>query len=297
MAGQSTASGIPQRYLMFLEYNGTGFLGWQRQPKGRTVQGTLEDALSKFMGGATIKTSGSSRTDTGVHAIENSCHVDLLRTSRKGNSEVEPYAPETVMCAANHFLFRLGGDVQIVRCHAVSEDVHARFNACERTYIYRIFASNTLPSVFERGRLWHVKTDIPLDITAMGAAARKLEGEHDFSSFRAAGCSATSPVRTLDELTVRCAPGGNHGGIPWMASGSSGNNVSQQITITARSRSFLYHQVRLLVGALHAVGSGTLSPQQIESILEKRDIAALTTKMAPPDGLYLAKVCYSQEFV
>eukprot|EP00250_Pteridium_aquilinum_P010792 c19628_g1_i3 orf=66-1112(+) len=309
-----------QRYLVTVEYIGSRYLGFQKQ-KGqdcRTVQGALED--------------------TGVHALRNVCHVDVERVSKRKPGEIlPPHEPGVVKRAVNHFLQRDGEDVQVVDVRCVPRDFHARFEAKERTYHYRIIVSSEALSIFERNRAWHIQGD--LHIPAMQQACRYLVGHHDFSSFRASGCQAKSPVKTLDELHIcempswLCYPSererkrcldesfqdfneekvcstalqvGSSDQCPNSSSNSIlklNTDVVRQTTseetqgrphcyvITARARSFLYHQVRLMVGLLKAVGMGEVQLSDVPRILEARTVTE-APPMAPACGLYLANVKY-----
>ncbi|KAG6543070.1 hypothetical protein Mapa_015566 [Marchantia paleacea] len=320
-------TGRMRRYLVTVEYAGTRFLGWQKQkhrPDLRTVQGTLEDAFNKFIGQPVV-CGGSSRTDTGVHALANVCHIDAERVSkRKPGEYLPPHEPEVVKRAVNHFLQKdAGGDLMVTNVRCVPLDFHARFQARERTYHYRIVAGNPFPSIFERDRAWNVPES--LNIIAMQEAAQELIGHHDFTSFRATGCQAKSPMKTLDELHIcempawPCFPALEER-IPYSPktkteaeldredSGQIGGSKSHHnddfvelksarprcYVITARARSFLYHQVRLLVGTLKAVGCGLLTTDDVRSILKARSIKE-TPAMAPAFGLYLADVKYDFE--
>ena len=227
MAGR--APSLPARYLLRVQYDGTNFHGFQRQAKARTVQGCVEDALSRFVGGEKKKekgddvlatdatdddarrsgvlTHGSSRTDAGVHALDATMHVDLTRVSRRTPSLTpNPFEARAVMSAVNHFLRRAGAnDARVWACARVCpEKFHARYSATARTYVYRLRVSpaHRPPSVFEKGKVWHVVRDEPLDVDAMREAARLLVGARDFSSFRARGCQAKSAARTVDALDV-----------------------------------------------------------------------------------------------
>ncbi|ERN20023.1 uncharacterized protein LOC18448433 isoform X1 [Amborella trichopoda] len=307
-----------QRYLVALEYIGTRFSGSQKQPNCRTVMGALEEAFHKFIG-QPVSIAFSSRTDAGVHALSNVCHVDVERISkRKPNELLPPHEPGVVKRAVNHFLQKDGGDMMVIDVRFVPPDFHARFMAQERTYFYRLLSSPEPLSTFEKERAWHVPED--LDIHAMGAACGVLVGHHDFSSFRAAGCQAKSPVKTLDELHVsEVLPSPN---FPTAFERTHNNTIEetnaskrdaadeedlngsrkcrqfgqrrthQCYVITARARSFLYHQVRLLVGVLKAVGSGVLTVADVKCILEAKDVTA-ASPMAPASGLYLGIVKYN----
>uniref|UniRef100_A0A7C8YY75 tRNA pseudouridine synthase n=1 Tax=Opuntia streptacantha TaxID=393608 RepID=A0A7C8YY75_OPUST len=174
-----------QRYLVAVEYIGTRFAGSQQQPNQRTVMGVLQEAFQKFVG-QPVSIFCSSRTDAGVHALSNVCHVDVERTSKRKPGEVlQPHEPSIVKRAINHFLQK-EGDVTVVDVRSVPSDFHARYKAQERTYYYRMLSGPASLSTFERDRAWHVPEE--LNLQAMQGACKVLIGKHDFSSFRAAGC-------------------------------------------------------------------------------------------------------------
>ncbi|XP_021845021.2 uncharacterized protein [Spinacia oleracea] len=281
-----------QRYLVAFEYIGTRFFGSQQQPHQRTAVGVLQDAFEKFVG-QPVSISGSSRTDAGVHALSNVCHVDVVRISKRKPGEVRE------------------GDIMVIDVRSVPSDFHARYKAQERTYYYRLLSGPESLSTFERDRAWHVLEE--LNLQAMQEACKVLVGHHDFSSFRAAGCQAKSPVRTLDELHVTESVS-----VPNFPSvteskpsdiGAQGvpNNSEKEfngfcqefgirsghrcLVVKARSHSFLYHQVRLLVGALKCVGTGHLTVADVQRILDAKTVAA-ACPMAPACGLYLGRVKY-----
>ncbi|XP_024534717.1 uncharacterized protein LOC9657083 isoform X2 [Selaginella moellendorffii] len=260
-----------QRYLVGIEYIGTRFSGWQRQEGVRTVQGTLEDAFSSFMG-QSVSTTGSSRTDAGVHALRNVFHVDLARTSKRKPGELlAPHPPDVIVRAVNHFLQRESADVQVVDARFVPPDFHARFRAKERTYYYRILAGSCRASLFERDRAWHVEE--PLNLIAMQAA---------------------SPVKTLEELSIRETVSWPHLLTGCSSNAQSSNPDLKSYVVTARAQSFLYHQVRLMVGTLKGVGAGKRTAEDVRKILEGRSIS-LALPMAPASGLFLADVKYDME--
>lgn len=318
-----------QRYLVAVEYAGTRFCGSQQQPDQRTVVGVLEEAFHKFVG-QPVSVFCSSRTDAGVHALSNVCHVDVERISKRKPGEVlPPHDPGVVKRAVNHFLQKNEGDIMVTDVRCVPPDFHARYKALERTYHYRILSGPERQSVFEKNSAWHIPED--LNIQAMKKACDLLVGHHDFSSFRATGCQAKSPVRTLDELTVtevfpfmffpsslersemespdgslvysrtslmRASAEGSDA--PSTASGKSVSENGQEFgkrlrhrcfVVTARARSFLYHQVRLMVGLLKSVGIGDLTTADVERILDAKAVTA-APPMAPASGLYLANVKY-----
>ncbi|PIA57763.1 hypothetical protein AQUCO_00600470v1 [Aquilegia coerulea] len=286
-----------QRYLIAIEYIGTRFSGSQKQKaECRTVVGVLEEAFHKFIG-QPVSVSCSSRTDAGVHALSNVCHVDVERISKRKPGEVLPaHEPGVVRKAVNHFLQKNEGDITVIDVRCVPSDFHARFKAQERTYFYRLISGPEPLSTFEKDRAWHVSEE--LDLASMQKACRILVGHHDFSSFRASGCQAKSPIRTLDELNVSelastpyfpsiverqnsileqdllnssCLSENElslKSSIPNPYSVTGSSNSSNKgfgqlrshrcFVVTARARSFLYHQVRLLVGLLKCVGTGNL---------------------------------------
>ncbi|XP_062203397.1 uncharacterized protein LOC133905591 isoform X2 [Phragmites australis] len=286
-----------QRYLLAVEYVGTRFSGSQQQPNQRTVVGVLEEAFCRFIG-QPVSIFCSSRTDAGVHALSNVCHVDVERISKRKPGEVlPPHEPGVVKRAVNHFLQKNEGDIMVTDVRCVAPDFHARYKALERTYHYRLLSGLEPMPVFEKNSAWHIPED--LDIEAMKKACSILIGHHDFSSFRAAGCQANSPMRTLDELTVtevfpfmffpssleRSEMESSDGSLVYLRTaalessgkGSDGSRTSigksesdegkefgkrlrhRCFVVTARSRSFLYHQVRLMVGLLKSVGTGNLT--------------------------------------
>jgi tRNA pseudouridine38-40 synthase len=208
------------RYRITVEYDGTPFLGWQIQADGPSVQGRLAEAIHR-LGGETVDVRGAGRTDAGVHALGQVAHFDLDRS----------WPAETVRNAVN---FHLRPDpISILACEEVGPGFDARFSATGRHYLYRILARRAPPAL-DRNRVWWVP--VPLDAAAMAAAAPALIGRHDFTTFRAAGCQARSPIKTLDRLDVAA--------------------VGEEIRIEASARSFLHHQVRSIVGSLKHVGEG-----------------------------------------
>lgn len=243
------------RWKVCLEYDGGGFVGWQRQDNGPSVQQALEDAILRFAG-ETVEVIGAGRTDSGVHATAQVAHFDLARES----------TPDTVRDALNFHL--RPAPVAVLLAEAVTEDFHARFSATERAYLYRI-VNRRPPLVMDRGRAWWVP--VPLDAEAMAEGARHLVGHHDFTSFRASECQAASPVKTLDALTVR--------------------RNGEEIALEVRARSFLHHQVRNFAGTLKLVGEGKWQPQDVARALAARDRRA-AGPTAPPEGLYLTAVRY-----
>ena len=243
------------RYKLTLEYDGGPFVGWQRQANGPSVQQALEEAIQGFCGDA-VRTTCAGRTDAGVHALGQVAHVTLARSWPAG----------TVRDAVNFHL--RPAPVAVLCVEPVGEDFDARHSARRRHYRYRI-VNRRAPLTVDRGLAWHV-TEV-LDADAMHAAAQRLVGRHDFTSFRAAECQATSPVKTLDRLNV--------------------DREGDEIRIAATAQSFLHHQVRNMVGTLRLVGIGRWTPDDVACALAARNRAA-AGPTAPAGGLYLTGVDY-----
>jgi tRNA pseudouridine38-40 synthase len=243
------------RYRLDLEYDGTPYVGWQRQDNGISIQEILEHAIFSFCG-ETAVVFGAGRTDSGVHAQGQVAHVDLAKV----------VAPETLAKALNYFL--RAERIVVLRAGLAAPDFHARFSATWRRYEYRILTRRA-PPTFERGRVWHLPAG--LDARAMHGAAQALIGRHDFTTFRSAHCQATTPVKTLDELRVV--------------------RRGDLVLVHAKARSFLHNQVRIMVGSLKRVGDGSWPPEAIAAALAARD-RTRAGPTAPPDGLVLMGVGY-----
>lgn len=248
------------RYKLILEYDGSPFVGWQRQDNGPSVQAALEEAVFGFCGEHTT-VQGAGRTDTGVHATGQVAHVDIEK-----RVEVS-----TVAKALNAHL--RPAPIAVLSAEPVDDDFHARFSAQGRRYLYRILCRPAPPAV-ERGQVWWVPQQ--LDPAALQAGADRLLGRHDFTSFRASQCQAASPEKTLDELRIEARDLGA-GGL--------------EIEVHAAARSFLHHQVRNMVGTLKFVGQGRWNADDVTRALEARDRRA-AGPTAPAEGLYLTRVVY-----
>jgi tRNA pseudouridine38-40 synthase len=243
------------RYKLTLEYDGTPFVGWQRQENGLSVQQALEVAIEGFCGEA-VRLQAAGRTDAGVHATGQVAHCDLARD----------WPEDTVRDAVNFHL--KPRPVVVVAAEAVGAGFEARFSATRRHYLFRILDRRP-PSALRAQRVWHVP--VPLDAAAMHRAAQALIGRHDFSTFRASECQADSPVRTLDAIAVE--------------------RIEDEVRITVSARSFLHHQVRSMAGSLKRVGDGKWPEARIAEILAAADRKACGP-VAPPHGLYLTRVDY-----
>ena len=244
------------RFKLTLEYDGTPFVGWQRQDNGPSVQAAIEAAITAFCG-ETVAVFGAGRTDAGVHAAGQVAHCDIARATDA----------DTLRDALNHHL--RPDPIAVLAATIVPDDFHARFSATHRAYVYRIL-NRRAPAALTAGRVWWVAK--PLDVEAMAAAAARLTGHHDFTSFRATECQAKSPEKTLDCLSVE--------------------RLGEEIHITAAARSFLHHQVRNLVGTLQQVGVGRWASADMDGILAARDRAA-AGPTAPAHGLVLSQVDYN----
>ncbi|MFQ6158627.1 tRNA pseudouridine(38-40) synthase TruA [Sinorhizobium meliloti] len=245
------------RYRLTVEYDGSDYVGWQRQDNGPSIQGAIEKAVLSLTR-ETVSIRGAGRTDSGVHARGQVAHLDLTR-------EWKSY---TLQNALNAHLALAGERVSILDVAEAPGDFDARFSAIRRHYLYRI-VSRRSPLALEARRAWWVPK--PLDHDAMHEAAQRLVGHHDFTTFRSAHCQATSPLRTLDRLDV--------------------TRVGELIEIRATAQSFLHNQIRSFAGSLKLVGEGKWTPDDLQTALEARDRKACGP-VAPPDGLYFMRVDY-----
>ena len=258
------------RYRLVLEYDGAGFCGWQSQaipaaaadapgakaPPRPSVQDALAQAVLDFCGETTTPI-GAGRTDSGVHALGQVACIDIGR-------RLEGWRLRE---ALNFHLRPL--PAAVLQAEETEAAFHPRFDATARRYLYRI-SDRRAPLCLERGRAWHVPRR--LDAEAMNAAAACLLGRHDFTTFRSVRCQAASPVKTLDRLEVRrCGDG---------------------LRIHGQARSFLYHQMRSMVGALKRVGEGKWRAEDVAAALAARERSACPT-LAPAAGLYLEAVEYA----
>jgi tRNA pseudouridine38-40 synthase len=243
------------RYKLTIEYDGTPFIGWQAQDNGVSVQGVLTEAIVAFAGERVV-VAGAGRTDTGVHALGQVAHIDLAK----------PWNVDRIRDGINFHV--RPQPVAVLVAEEVAADFDARFSAVKRHYLYRI-ANRRADLTLELNRAWRVPR--PLDDAAMHAAAQRLIGKHDFTTFRSTECQAKSPMKTLDQLDVA----------------REGDNVR----IVASARSFLQHQVRSMVGSLIHVGEGKWSADDLATALAARD-RTRCGQVAPPHGLYLVRVDY-----
>ncbi len=248
-----------KRWALLLEYDGTPYVGWQRQGSGVSVQSVLEAACARLNGGAPVAAMAAGRTDAGVHAAGQVVLVALP----------DRYRPDQMRAALNFHL--KPHPIVVLQAAPAALGWSPRFDAVGRAYAYRILNRRVRPALALH-RAWHVERR--LDEAAMNEAAALLLGQHDFTSFRASACQAKSPVRTLDRLDV--------------------TRDGDTLTIRAEARSFLHHQVRNMVGTLKLVGEGRWRVGQVRTALETRDRRA-AGPTAPPDGLTLVAVRYPQD--
>ena len=244
------------RYQILIEYVGTNFRGWQVQKKGKTIQGLLQEKISKLLK-EKITLLGSGRTDTGVHAIEQSAHFDC-------KNQIKEF--DRFLKSINHFLNKDG--ITVLKIKKRNKNFHARFSARIRIYKYIIINRLGGP-VLEKDRGWHVMKE--LDLAVMKKGAKKLVGTKDFSTFRASSCRAKSPIKTLKLVKIK----------------SSKNKIE----IEFRSQSFLQQQVRSMVGCLKYLGEKKWSLKKFEDVMKSKR-RVLCAPPAPPQGLFLYRIIY-----
>jgi tRNA pseudouridine38-40 synthase len=246
------------RLALGVEYDGTRFVGWQTQTNGPSVQDAVEAALSR-VANEPVRVICAGRTDTGVHASGQVVHFDT-RAQRKAHAWI---------MGANTYLRR---DVNVTWAREVPEDFHARFSATGRSYRYLILNRHYRSALWRHRAAWVHK---PLDEHAMHGAAQVLLGEHDFSAFRASGCQAKNPVRTVRHISV-----GRQG---------------QILEIKISANAFLHHMVRNIAGSLIRIGAGEAAESWLGEVLAGRD-RSMAGVTGVPGGLYLSEVQYDPRF-
>ena len=244
------------RYQIIIEYVGTNFRGWQIQKKGKTIQGLIQEKISKLLKQKII-ILGSGRTDTGVHAIEQSAHFDTDNKIIEINKFLK---------SINHFLNEEG--ISIIKIRKRNNNFHARFSAKMRIYKYVIINRQSKPSL-EKSRGWHVINQ--LDVNLMKKGAQRLIGTKNFNTFRASSCRAKSPIKTMKLVKIK--------------------SLKNKIEIEFRSQSFLQHQVRSMVGCLKYLGEKRWSLKKFDYSFKSKN-RALCAPPAPAEGLFLAKIIY-----
>ena len=244
------------RYQILIEYVGTSFIGWQIQKKGKTIQGLIQKNISKLLD-EKITVNGSGRTDTGVHAIEQSAHFD----SKNKIQNLKKF-----LYSINYFLNKK--EIAILKIKKQNLSFHARYSAKERVYRYIIYNQLTKP-IIQNKRGWFVIKKLDLESMKMGA--KKLIGTKDFSSFRASGCNAKSPIKLMKQIKIK--------------------KFKNKIEFEFRSQSFLKQQVRSMVGCLKFIGEKKWSIKKFVSVIKSKN-RKLCAPPAPAEGLYLVKVKY-----
>ena len=244
------------RYQILIEYVGTSFRGWQIQKKGKTIQGLIQEKISKLLKEKIIL-FGSGRTDTGVHAFEQSAHFDC---------KYKIFQTDRFLKSINHFLNKEG--VTILKIRKRNNNFHARFSAKMRIYKYIIINRISGP-VLDKDKAWHVMKK--LDLEAMKKGAKKLIGTKDFSTFRASSCRAKSPIKTMKFVKIK--------------------SFKNKIEIEFKSQSFLQQQVRSMVGCLKYLGENKWSLKKFESVMKSKK-RILCAPPAPPEGLFLSRIIY-----
>lgn len=246
-----------KNYRMLLQYEGTRYLGWQRQEStARTIQGRLEAVLGEMTGSA-VQVQGAGRTDAGVHALGQTAHfhAETDKTPDEIRDYLNRYLPE---------------DIAVLSLEEAPERFHSRLCAVGKTYCYRVLNS-AVPHIFDRRYVWQVPQ--PLEIGAMRQAAAYLIGSHDFQSFTSARRGKKSTVRRIDDIRIERA--------------------GDEIRLTYDGDGFLYHMVRIMTGTLVEVGLGQRAPRQMPEILEAKSREKAGT-LAPGKGLTLVEVRYAQ---
>ena len=242
-------------YLLKIEYDGTGYSGWQYQKNEKTVQGEIERAIFKFSGEKKA-IQGAGRTDAGVHAL-----------AQCANFELEKKFDEYQIL--NGINFHLGTEkIRITKVENVDQEFNARFTAKSKIYNYQVFNSQA-PSVIEDDFSIHIRQ--PLDIDSMQNAVKLFLGKHDFSSFRAQGCQANKPLRTIDDASIEVK--------------------GKKIIFIFKAQSFLYQQIRIMVGSLLEVGLKNKNINWIKELIEAKD-RSLAGPTVPSKGLILKEISY-----
>tara|TARA_B100000287_G_C20646592_1_gene785368 strand:- start:791 stop:1531 length:741 start_codon:yes stop_codon:yes gene_type:complete len=244
------------RYQILVEYDGSSYIGWQKQKKGISIQGTLEKTLTKVLKEKIIL-QGSGRTDAGVHALEHSSHFDIKTKIKK---------IDTLIKSLNFFLKKK--NISILSITKKRNNFHARFSAKERIYKY-IILNRLSPSSINNGKVWHITKK--LDIKKMKEGSKFLEGTHDFSAFRSSSCNAKSAIRTIRKITIK--------------------KNNKELILRFKSQSFLHQQVRSMVGCLKYLGENKWDLIKFNKVIKSKK-RILCAPPAPAEGLFLEKIIY-----
>jgi|TARA_B100000929_G_scaffold57011_1_gene42665 tRNA pseudouridine38-40 synthase len=244
------------RYQVLIEYDGKDYVGWQKQKNGKSIQSQIQNCISKILK-EKIKLYGSGRTDSGVHAINQSAHFDTKETI------INLFK---FLSSLNHFLNPK--KITIKKINKKKPSFHSRYSAKEREYKYIILNRNA-PSVLENYKVWHLKKK--LDLNSMKKGAKKLVGTHNFNAFRSSNCDAESPIKTIKKISII--------------------KKNEKIIFTFRSKSFLKNQVRSMVGCLKYLGEKKWKDRDLDKVLNSKS-RKFCAPPAPAHGLFLSKVIY-----
>ena len=244
-----------QRYKIKIEYEGTSFVGWQFQKNGQSIQEVLQEAIFKFSK-ERVTVIGAGRTDSGVHALDQTAHFDLKKKISK----------KKILPAINQ---NIGNNpITVLKVNKANNKFHARHDAKKRTYLYLI-VNRQSPLALQKNKAWHIKKK--LDLLNMKKGAKFLLGTHDFSTYRASTCGSKSPIKTMEKILIK--------------------KNKDKITLQFTSRSFLQQQVRSMVGCIKYLGEGKWSLRDFKKSFKSKN----RLKCAPPApacGLYLSKIIY-----
>ena len=243
------------KYKIIIEYDGTDFVGWQKQENGPSIQSSLEDAIKKITS-ETVNVFGAGRTDSGVHAKGQVAHFEFSKNISLDN----------IRDGINQHLRPL--PIAILDVKEVNDDFHARFSAKLRTYEYLII-NRRAPLTFNKNLAWGVFKKLNMD--AMKDAASNFVGKHDFNAFRSVDCQSSSAIKTIQSCSIE--------------------TNDQHIKLNVSAKSFLHSQVRIMVGTLVEVGKGKFNSSDVKDIIKSRD-RSQAGATAPAHGLYLLKVEY-----
>jgi len=244
------------RYQVLIEYVGTNFIGWQIQPKGKSIQKLIQIKISNLLK-QKIYLIGSGRTDAGVHAIGQSAHFDCTKKIKNLDKFLQ---------SLNYFLNNQL--ISIIKIKKRNLNFHARFSAKQRIYKYVIINRVSKPSI-EKGKAWHIRKK--LDLKVMRRGSKMLLGIHDFSTFRSSNCSAKNPTKKIVSINIKV--------------------IKSRIEIIFKSKSFLQQQVRSMVGCLKYLGEEKWNLKKFEKVFKSKK-RILCAPPAPAHGLFLEKVIY-----
>ena len=246
------------RIKLILEYDGSNYVGWQKQNNGKSIQGEIEKTLMKIFND-NIELTVAGRTDAGVHAFGQVAHFDL---KKKIIDEKKIYK------AINFFLKQTDNKITVLDSSFVDENFHSRFSVKKKIYLYKIHNRDTNSHLLSK-RAWFVPQRISL--IKMKKASEHLIGKHDFNAFRSSSCQSKKTLRSIDDILI--------------------SKKDKCIEIRVKGKSFMHNQVRIIVGTLIKVGMNKLSERSVKKILSSKD-RSKAGPTAPSEGLYLEKIIY-----